>query len=104
MLFLWLISQSANDGYDKYDSAVVCAATEEDARHVHPSPYAKGWDQHFGWYGEYDCADRNPEKHGQRYPFGDGEWTTPDKVTADQIGISAKGVIEGAVICASLNA
>lgn len=30
---LWLISQDVNDGYDTYDSAVVAAATEDEARH-----------------------------------------------------------------------
>ncbi len=33
---LFLISQSANNGYDTYDSAVVCAETEDEARHIHP--------------------------------------------------------------------
>jgi len=29
---LWIISQSVNRGYDTYDSAVVAAETEEEAR------------------------------------------------------------------------
>lgn len=31
---LWLISQSVNNDYDTYDSAVVAAETEDDARNI----------------------------------------------------------------------
>lgn len=31
---LWLISQDHNSGYDTYDSAVVAADSEEEARHT----------------------------------------------------------------------
>ena len=33
---LWCISQTDNDGYDTFDSAVVAAETESDARAIHP--------------------------------------------------------------------
>lgn len=34
---LWLISQDVNSGYDTYDSAVVSAETEDDARKAPPT-------------------------------------------------------------------
>lgn len=34
---LWLISQDENSGYDTYDSAVVAADSEDEARCTHPS-------------------------------------------------------------------
>ena len=34
---LWIISQCVNRGYDTYDSAVVAAETEEEARNTLPS-------------------------------------------------------------------
>jgi hypothetical protein len=37
---LWLLEQSFNDGYDTYDSAVVSAMTEEDARNVYVASYS----------------------------------------------------------------
>lgn len=37
---IYKISQSLNIGYDTYDSAVVCADNEEEARSIHPSDYA----------------------------------------------------------------
>lgn len=39
---LWVISQSVNRGYDTYDSAVVAAETEEEARNILPS--RESWD------------------------------------------------------------
>jgi hypothetical protein len=39
---LWLISQDFNTGYDTYDSAVVAAETEDDARNMNPSDYSNG--------------------------------------------------------------
>jgi len=37
MMKLWIISQSVNRGYDTFDSAVVAADTEEEARNILPS-------------------------------------------------------------------
>lgn len=34
---LWIISQKVNSGYDSYDSAVVAAETEEEARNILPT-------------------------------------------------------------------
>jgi hypothetical protein len=54
MLYLWKITQSENLGYDTYDSAVVVAETEEQARKVHPSEYGEAdrdgkWPAAYGW-------------------------------------------------------
>jgi len=37
--FLYRISQKVNNGYDTYDSAVVVATSEDDARTIHPHAY-----------------------------------------------------------------
>ena len=37
---LWLVSQDENDGWDTYDSMIVAAETEEEARNTLP-PYCK---------------------------------------------------------------
>ncbi len=39
---LYKISQNKKTGWDTYDSAVVAAETEEEARNIHPSEYVKG--------------------------------------------------------------
>lgn len=76
---LWVISQTANSGYDTYDSAVVAADTEELARLTMPSEY---------------------EKWGENY----SAWApSPDKVKVELIGDAAPDVKAG-VIVASFNA
>jgi hypothetical protein len=75
---LWLIKQSQNNGYDTFDSAVVAAELEEDARQTHPGS------------GEW----------GESYPV----WAdTPEQVTVELIGDAVPGIKAG-VICASFNA
>jgi hypothetical protein len=75
---LWLISQTENNDYDTYDSAVVAAETEDAARNTHPN----GGD----FYGVFQ-----------------GLWAkTPNDVTVRLIGEAAPG-IEAGVLCASFN-
>lgn len=76
---LWLLSQKDNTGYDTFDSCVVAAETEEDARTIHP---AEG--QYKTWYWS--------------------EWAnTPDSVQVKLIGEATPGAERG-VILASFNA
>lgn len=76
---LYLISQDANRGYDSYDSAVVAAASEEEARNTHPSD-------------EWPTAGRT-----------NWDWTDAANVKVKLIGTAAEG-IEAGVVCASFNA
>ena len=82
---LWLVSQNVATGYDTYDSAVVAAETEKDARETYPGEYTPE-----GWPAQYLDA---------LFP----DWAHPDSVTAKYIGEAAEGVAAG-VICASFNA
>lgn len=41
MMNLYLISQSQNNYFDTYDSAVVCAPDEDTARWTHPDGYTE---------------------------------------------------------------
>lgn len=81
-LFLYLISQDENTKYDTYDSAIVCAANEQEARLIHP--------------------------RGEGYSFeASGNWaswaSSPDNVKVELVGTARRGVKRG-VICASFNA
>ena len=69
---LYKIWQERNNEYDTYDSAVVCATSEEEARHIE---------------------------------VGDPiyEWTNPEYVKVEEIGIANDDVEKG-VIVASFNA
>ena len=77
---LYKISQDKNNGWDTYDSAVVAAETEDDAKTIH--------------------------QDGNR-SLPDDEWTSwvnsPNDVSAELIGV-AKATTERGVIVASFNA
>jgi hypothetical protein len=69
---LYRISQTANSNLDTYDSAIVCAKDEEEARYINPDC---GWDE---------------------YPMA---WCkSPDQVTVELIGIAVPGVPPGIVL------
>ena len=78
---LYRISQTVNDDYDTYDSAVVAAQDEEDARSIDPGSI------HSGDHSWMDYCS----------------WTTPENVKVEYIGEAADN-IERSIICASFNA
>lgn len=78
VLKLWIIEQDQESGWDTYDSAVVAAETEEEAKAIHPSGR---WDK----------------------PYHD--WAhSPDQVKATLIGNAHESLNPGDVICSSFNA
>jgi hypothetical protein len=79
---LYLISQTVNQNYDTYDSAVVVAETEQEARNMLPEKWARLPDNDM----EYDL----------------GEWCKPEDVKVKLVGVAAEGVT-GTVV-ASFNA
>ena len=82
---LWLISQNINDDYDTYDSAVVVAKNEEEARRIHPNGQLV-----------WDGATLN--EWGAPY----STWVHPSNVQVTLIGTARKGLT--GVVCASFNA
>jgi len=80
---LYLISQDKNNDYDTFDSAVVCAESEEKARFIHP--------RNENWSGI--------EEEGRF----EGEWCLAKYVKVKLIGEAAKD-IEVGVVLASFNA
>ena len=76
---LYLISQSVNNYYDTYDSAVVAADSEDAARGIHPSE--TDWDGKSKLYGS---------------------WCAKEDVTVRFIGTAAENI--SGVVCASFNA
>jgi hypothetical protein len=87
---LWLISQTVNDGYDTYDSAVVCAGSVDDAQLIHPNG-SERWVEKKGWV---HAKGHNGSGYG---------WTTPENVKVVHIGSADCDVPEG-VVCSSFNA
>jgi len=103
---LYRISQDKNDGYDTYDSAVVAAENENEAKLIHPSSFVVSLWTEGGWMGAY-CNENRPEIHGRPYvaedPNGGCSWSHPDNVTVEYLGEAKAGTGRG-VIVASFNA
>ena len=75
---IYLISQSENNDYDTYDSAVVYAKDEEEAKTVNPG----------GEYGQSQST-----------------WcSSPDKVTVELMGEANEDIKEKGIILSSFNA
>lgn len=83
---LYLISQRVNNDYDTYDSAVVCASDEADAKTIHPG----------------NREDGTPEGSNSR-DADYGTWTCQSNVKVEFIGIAQKDMKRG-VVLASFNA
>jgi hypothetical protein len=79
---LYKISQSVNNGYDTYDSAVVCAESEEIARQICPS--------------NPDCSKL---AYWDKYSWA----YDPDDVEVEYIGMAKDG-LERQIIVSSFNA
>jgi len=81
---LFLISQTVNDGYDTYDSAIVAAISPEKAKLLHPSSYREVW----------------PDWANESHPI----WADkPEQVNVKYVGRAKNGTRQG-VICSSFNA
>ena len=93
---LWLISQSRNNGWDTYDSAVVAAETEAEARHIHPQSdvFWKKEPLKPGWFinGLY----------GATYGYDDTSWVLPVDVTVEYLGTTERE-LPSPVVCSSFN-
>lgn len=89
---LWFIHQDANTNYDTYDSAVVAAETEDEARRIHPG--GDEFDAKRGvWPGWFDKKSVN------------SSWAPSlSDVSARLIGEAVEGTEAGRIICASFNA
>jgi hypothetical protein len=80
-LFLYKIWQTERNDYDTYDSMVVAAYSEEEAKQIHPNRDYGGW-------SSYSRA-----------------WaSSPDDVRAQLIGLAFKGIQPDEIVLASFNA
>ena len=94
---IYLLEQNIHNGYDTYDSVVVCANSEEEARKIHPSSFAthvtgEKWMGTFIKGGEYELCDNS--------------WVQFDQI--NEIKVTLIGIANETqqigVICASFNA
>ena len=81
---LFKISQNVNTGYDTYDSAIVCAKNEAEAKAMHPNGNLT-----------YDDYEEGKTQYGT--------WCKKEFVNVKYIGEAKEGLAKG-IICASFNA
>jgi len=82
-----------NHEYDTYDSAIVCAENEEEARKTNPGGFHVWHDG--SWYFQY--------MDGTEKPCEDTTWCNIEDVKVEFIGEAREGLAKG-IICASFNA
>lgn len=80
-LNIYRISQEENDYWDTYDSAIVAALSEEEAKTIHPCYYDANW----------------------KDPNGGQTWTHPKNIKVELIGKAAPHIEKG-IILTSFNA
>lgn len=89
---LWLICQDSNTEGNYYDSCVVVAATEDDARKMYPHNKPNYYWSDGAWRYTYN---------GVEYTDNGEEWTEPDNVVVEYIGDTYKSSPQ--VILSSFN-
>jgi hypothetical protein len=96
MLNLYLISQDVNNNWDTYDSAVVAAASEEEARLIYPNNWAEDIIKWNGskWFRYLD--------DGRVHEYSSGSWTSPDNVSVQFLAAGYEG--PAGTVLASFNA
>ena len=81
--------------YDTYDTIVVIAESEEEARKIHPNPALKWSEEKQQWY--------NPNAGSDPYWKGWGDdWGKPEELEVAFVGEAIEGLKPG-VICTSFN-
>lgn len=101
MLYLFHISQTKVDWYDTYDSAVVVAVNEDEAKRTHPHPGRRGR----LWHGDRGSWQQRSGDAGEWEDVSDDTWSTPEHVTAVKLGPLGNTAFKaGDVVCASFNA
>lgn len=92
---LWRISQSVNNNWDTFDSAVVAAETEEEARCTYPS----NWDNGTRWNGSKWLRHL---EDGRVLNGSTSCWTSPDNVSVQFLADGYDG--PAGTVVASFNA
>jgi len=98
---IFLISQNINTDYDTYDSAIVVAENEADARTINPSGFVTHITDN-EWMGTYSGGNNV----GKEYIFGSSSWINfkdINQLSVEYIGEASEEQERG-VVLASFNA
>ena len=98
---LYKISQTTNNNYDTYDSAIVAAESEDQARYTEPSTGPR-----FDWKWDPEVQNWWTLRVDGEKMYSDldsGAWVHPSKVQVEFIGTASENIKAG-IILASFNA
>lgn len=101
---LYLLEQDINRGYDIYDSCVVCAYDENDAKNIHPSEFVTHVKDD-KWMGTYSGGSDIGGEYETENDFY-RSWVRRDElgsIKVKYLGIASKEINRG-VVCSSFNA
>jgi len=96
---LYLITQDVNNGYDTFDSAVVSAKSEIDARTVHPSAFVTHVTDG-KWMGTYSGG----KNIGSEYENETSSWVNYSSINCINVEYLGRTTREKGVVLASFNA
>lgn len=100
-LNIYLVEQDINNDYDTYDSFIVIAESEQQAREIHPSAHATHH-KNGEWYGTYAGGNNI----GGEYVLSTHDWIDFSAIhllKVTHIGVANKDSTPG-VVLASFNA
>jgi hypothetical protein len=95
---LYLLTQTDNNGYDTYDSMVIAASSEEDAKHlsfIQCAAYTEGCNPD---YTTVEPVWRNYYPYNYQYAFDN--WHKHPTITL----LATNALVEEGIVCASFNA
>ena len=103
---IYLLNQTEKTGYDTYDSCVVIANNEEEAKLIHPNGYDKYREELKVWLSDYDYE---MYLYGNNIEFLDSysNWCkSTEAVTVTYVGEFKSNIEDypSRIICASFNA
>jgi hypothetical protein len=102
-LKLYLLTQDESNGYDTFDSCVVAAYNEEDAKRIHPFLFK--FDSMSLPLDIEEYKRWNDPDYINRVQWDTKTWaSSPYKVNCKLIGIATEDVKPNSVICTSYNA
>lgn len=96
---LYRLSRKERIGYDTFDSAVVAAESEQDARTIHPSQYVTHH-KNGKWMGTFLGGNEK----GKEYVSNTNMWVQFEDIDSLTVKYLGETALERGVVCASFNA
>lgn len=103
-LNLYLLTQDEYRDCDTFDSCVVAAYSEEEAKKIHP--FLHKFDSIcFPYYVDLDWRRWEDSEYIKMKQWETEMWaSTPDNVECKLIGVATEGIEPNSVVCSSFNA